>query len=62
MLLALIARRRLQAIEVPADTVRRRVEDHVAWWQDEVLHEGVTATERLSTGAPEPVNDPGDDR
>ena len=62
MLLAFIARRRLQAIELPADTVRRRVEDHVAWWQDEVLHEGAATTERLSTGGPDPVLDPGDVR
>lgn len=34
-----LARRRLGSIELPAETVRRRIDDHVAWWQQEVLHE-----------------------
>ena len=40
LIFALLARRRLMAIEVPADTVRRRMEDHVAWWQGELLSGG----------------------
>lgn len=39
--LALEARRRFRAIELPVDTVRRRIDDHVAWWQDQVLMEDV---------------------
>jgi len=36
-LLALMASRRFQAIDLPAETVRRRFDDHKAWWQDQVL-------------------------
>ena len=37
MILAGVARSRLRALEAPVDTVRRRVDDHVDWWQSNLL-------------------------
>ena len=37
LVFALLARRRWAAIEVPTQTVRRRFDDHVAWWHGELL-------------------------
>jgi len=37
LILALVTRQRLRAIEPPVDTVRRRFDDHAAWWQSHVL-------------------------
>jgi peptidoglycan/LPS O-acetylase OafA/YrhL len=37
--LAWIGRRRLSAIENPAETVRRRVDSHVDWWRTHLLAE-----------------------
>ncbi len=42
-ILALIARRRLRAIEVPSETVRRRIDDHLTWWRGELLLEDEAA-------------------
>ncbi len=34
--LILVARRRFAAVESPADTVRRRIEDNRLWWQQRI--------------------------
>ncbi len=49
LMVALVARRRFLAIELPADTVRRRVEDHVAWWKQNLLTEGEPDSDRVTT-------------
>ncbi len=36
LVLALLVRGRLRAVESPAETVRRRVDDHRRWWRDRV--------------------------
>lgn len=36
-LLVLVGRRRLLRLEKPTATVRRRVDEHLAWWQGRVL-------------------------
>ena len=46
-ILVLLARQRFQAIEFPADTVRRRVDDHKAWWHSQVLVADGSSPERL---------------
>jgi len=37
--IAALARRRLQSIESPATTVRRRIADHQQWWQERLLED-----------------------
>lgn len=36
-LLVALGRARLRRLETPAATVRRRVDEHAAWWQDRVV-------------------------
>ena len=36
LILAIVARRRLRSIELPADTVRRRLDEHRDWWQQRI--------------------------
>lgn len=46
-LLAMVTRQRIRAIELPVDTVRRHIDDHVTWWHREVLGETGHGPERL---------------
>jgi len=55
--LAMLTRRKLQAIEWPGETVRRHVEDHRDWWQSQVLVESGADPERLTE---EVAGDPAD--
>ena len=47
-ILALLARQKLRAIELPVDTVRRHYDDHRAWWQNQVLVEDGLEPDRLT--------------
>ena len=47
--LVLIAMRRFRAVENPAATVRRRVEDHLAWWQNRLVSDGRAEAEAEET-------------
>lgn len=40
LILGWIARQRFGELEAPMDTVRRRVEDHKDWWQNDLLAPG----------------------
>jgi MFS family permease len=55
-LLALLARRRLRAIEGPGTLVRRRVADHMEWWEGRV-----TAGKRGSSTRERQEVEPSDD-
>lgn len=61
-MLLLWARSRLRAIESPVVTVRRRVEDHVGWWQSEVKDsaspDGARAASTSGTGEAQPATAP----
>lgn len=59
--LAFVGLRKLRKLENPVTTVRRRVEDHVDWWQDRVLgpDEGGRLAERTPVGS---RNRPGSSR
>ena len=46
-ILTWLARRKLRAIELPVDTVRRRYDDHRAWWQSQVLVAGGPGRDQL---------------
>jgi membrane protein implicated in regulation of membrane protease activity len=41
--------RRLRAVENPARTVRRRVENHLAWWQGRLVSDGRDEVEAEET-------------
>ena len=60
-ILAWAARARLRAVEPPADTVRKRFDDHVAWWQGEVMGESARSPERLPERTSEVVAETGDE-
>ena len=47
-ILALLARQKLRAIELPVDTVRRHYDDHRAWWQRQVLVDNGLEVEQLT--------------
>lgn len=60
--LVALARRRLQSIESPAATVRRRIADHQQWWQERLLEDPTdSVAASLSAGdrsnKPEPTNE-----
>lgn len=59
--LAFVGLRKLRKLENPVTTVRRRVEDHVDWWQDGVLgpDEGARLADRTPVGS---RNRPGSSR
>lgn len=46
-ILAMVARQRFRSIEVPVDTVRRHFDDHVAWWESQILVKEGSGRERL---------------
>jgi membrane protein implicated in regulation of membrane protease activity len=48
-LLVLLGIRRLRAVENPAATVRRRVENHLAWWQNRLVSDGRDEVEAEET-------------
>jgi Zn-dependent protease with chaperone function len=48
-LLAVLGWRRLRRLETPAASVRRRVEDHLDWWQNRLLAEPAPALAGLAT-------------
>jgi len=47
IIVAMVTRQRLRAIELPVDTVRRHFDDHLAWWDSQVLVEKGQSRERL---------------
>ena len=48
----LVGRKRLRTLELPADTVRRRLDDHMEWWQSNLLgDEGDESAQQLGGGA-----------
>lgn len=50
--LALVVRRRWSSTELPVDTVRRRVDEHMAWWESRVLDAPVADEASLESGEP----------
>ncbi|TNF71816.1 MAG: phage holin family protein [Acidobacteria bacterium] len=48
-ILWMLAKRKLRQAERPTDTVRRRVADHLDWWQDRVLDGPAGERERLES-------------
>jgi len=48
LILALVTRQRVRAIELPVETVRRHIDDHVVWWQSEVVGEKGQSQDRLA--------------
>lgn len=60
--LLVLTRRRWSAIEGPAETIRRRYEDHVTWWEGQ-MPEGMTTPEprHLESGVAEEVSSHGDE-
>ena len=56
-LLAWLGVRRLREVENPVDNVRRRMDDHIDWWQHSLLAEprpvGATETARAAAGLEE---------
>jgi uncharacterized membrane protein YqjE len=59
--LGLGARSQIRRVESPAATVRRRLEDHLAWWQERVAGGGreVPAASAIIGGEPPPHTAPG---
>jgi cytochrome c biogenesis protein CcdA len=49
-ILWVVAKRKLREVEGPAATVRRRVTDHLDWWQDRVLDGPSARTDTLESG------------
>ena len=39
LVLGLVARARFRSLEAPVETVRRRVDDHLNWWHENLLQE-----------------------
>jgi hypothetical protein len=54
--LAVVARRRWSATELPAQTFRRRLDGHVDWWESRILERSLDASPEASDGAEETVD------
>jgi cbb3-type cytochrome oxidase subunit 3 len=49
-ILWVLAKKKLRQAERPTETVRRRVTDHLDWWQDRVLDDTSERRDRVGSG------------
>ncbi len=57
LIFALLARRRMRGIEPPAETVRRRINEHRDWWDRRVTAVRPAGEPRRSSNGPATVSD-----